>query len=83
MTPSSDTFSRCSTHSRATLRRILIRDQDDRDAVSSRLMRYRDGHGDDWPDIVDMLTLHPDARRPVVRLLGRSRRTRVTQRSCD
>jgi hypothetical protein len=29
----------------------LIRDQDDRDAVSSQLLRYRDGHGDDWADI--------------------------------
>jgi hypothetical protein len=33
-------------------------------------MRYRDGHGDDWADIIDMLTLHPEARRRVVRLLG-------------
>jgi hypothetical protein len=33
-------------------------------------MRYRDGHGDDWADIIDMLTPHPEARRQVVRLLG-------------
>ena len=33
-------------------------------------MRYRDGHGDDWADIIDMLTLHPEARQKVVRLLG-------------
>ena len=33
-------------------------------------MRYRDGHGDDWADIIDMLTLTSEARRKVVRLLG-------------
>jgi len=32
-------------------------------------MRYRDGRGDDWADIIDMLTMYPDARRQVVRLL--------------
>jgi hypothetical protein len=33
-------------------------------------MRYRDERGDDWADIIDMLTLHPEERRRVVRLLG-------------
>jgi hypothetical protein len=33
-------------------------------------MRYRDGHGDDWADIIDMQTMHPEARRKVVRLVG-------------
>ena len=55
---------------RDTLRRVLIHDQTDPDAVSSQLLRYRDGHGDDWADIIDMLTMHPDARRKVARLLG-------------
>ena len=55
---------------RDALRRVLIRDQDDRDAVSSQLLRYRDGHGDDWADIIDMLTMHPEERRRVARLLG-------------
>ena len=55
---------------RDDLRRVLIRDQDDRDAVSSQLLRYRDGHGDDWADIIDMLTMHPEERRRVARLLG-------------
>jgi hypothetical protein len=27
-------------------------------------------HGDDWADIIDMLTMHPEARRNVVRLLS-------------
>jgi hypothetical protein len=58
---------------RDDLRRVLIRDQADRDAIASKLLRYRDGHGDDWADIIDMLTLYPDARRRVVRLLGESR----------
>jgi hypothetical protein len=33
-------------------------------------MRYRDQNGDDWADIIDLLTMHPEARRQVVRLLG-------------
>jgi hypothetical protein len=36
---------------RDTLRRVLIHDQADRDAISSRLMRYRDQNGQDWADI--------------------------------
>jgi hypothetical protein len=52
------------------LRRVLIRDQADRDAISSRLMRYRDQSGQDWAAIIDMLTMHPKARRKVVRMLG-------------
>jgi hypothetical protein len=49
---------------------VLIRDQADRDAIASRLMRYRDQNGQDWADIVDFLTMYPEARRQVVRLLG-------------
>jgi hypothetical protein len=33
-------------------------------------MRYRDESGQRWADIIDMLTMHPDARREIVRLLG-------------
>jgi hypothetical protein len=55
---------------RDKLRRVLIHDQADRDAIASTLLRYRDGHGDDWADIIDLLTMHPEARRKVVRLLG-------------
>jgi hypothetical protein len=54
---------------RGTLRRVLIRDQANRDAVASQLLRYRDGRGDAWADIIDMLTMHPEARRNVVRAL--------------
>jgi hypothetical protein len=41
------------------LRSVLIRDQADRDAISSRLMRYRDQNGQDWADIIDFLTMYP------------------------
>ena len=33
-------------------------------------MRYRDENGQRWADIIDLLTMYPDARRHVVRLLG-------------
>jgi hypothetical protein len=35
----------------------MIHDQADRDAVTSQLLRYRDARGDDWADIIDMLTI--------------------------
>jgi hypothetical protein len=56
--------------SRDDLRRVLIRDQADRDAIASSLMRYRDQNGQDWADIIDFLTTYQDARRKVARLLG-------------
>jgi hypothetical protein len=55
---------------RDTLRRTLIHDHADRDAIASRLMRYRDQNGQDWADIIDLLTMYPEARRRVARLLG-------------
>jgi hypothetical protein len=48
----------------------VIHDQADRDAIASQLMRYRDQNGQDWADIIDFLTMWPDARRQVVRTLG-------------
>jgi hypothetical protein len=42
---------------RDTLPRVLIHDQAECDAVSSQLLRYPDGHGDDWAYIIDILTL--------------------------
>jgi hypothetical protein len=41
-----------------------VSETDDEGAV------YRDDGGDDWADIIDMLTMHPEERRRVVRLLG-------------
>ena len=55
---------------RDTLSRGLIHDQADRDAIASKLVRYRDERGDDWADIIDTLTMHPDTRRQVVRPLA-------------
>ena len=55
---------------RDDLRRVLIHDHADRDTISSRLMRYRDQNGQDWADIIDFLTMWPDARRRVVRVLA-------------
>jgi hypothetical protein len=52
-----------SPSARDDLRRVLIRDQAGRDAIASRLMRYRDQNGQDWADIIDFLTMYPDARR--------------------
>ena len=52
------------------LRRVLIHDQADRDSIASQLLRYRDEHGDDWADIIDLLTMHPETRRKVARLLA-------------
>jgi hypothetical protein len=45
-------------------------DASDRDAISSRLMRYRNQNGDDWADIIDVLTPHPVARRNAAQLVG-------------
>ena len=45
----------------------MMRHLADRDAISSRLMHYRDERGGDWADIIDFLTMYPDARRQVVR----------------
>jgi hypothetical protein len=54
-----------STKARDDLRRVLIHDQADRDAISSQLIRYRDQNGDDWADIIDFLAMYPEARRQV------------------
>ena len=66
-----DSLRTLSSSAREHLCDVLIRDQADRDAIPSELLRYRDERGDDWADIIDMLTMHPNARRrKVVRLLG-------------
>jgi hypothetical protein len=51
-------------HARDTLRRVLIQGQADRDAIASQLLRYRDGRGDDWADIIvsmSMKSAQPEA----------------------
>ena len=47
---------------------VLIRD--DRDEIAMELLRYGDANGDGWADVIDSLTMYPDARRKVVRLLA-------------
>ena len=54
-------------NARDALRQVLIHDQADRDAIATDVLRYRDNRGDDWADIIDMLTMHPEERRQVVR----------------
>ena len=44
--------------------------EDTRNAISSQLMRYQDENGQGWADIIDLLSMYPDARRRVVRALG-------------
>jgi len=69
--PTSAACSRPSTpKARDDLRRVLVRDHADRDAIASMLMRYRDQNGQGWADIIDLLTMYPDSRRRVVRLLA-------------
>ena len=50
------------------LRTVLIRD--DRDEIAQQLLRDGDASGDGWADVIDTLTICPDARRRVVRLLA-------------
>ena len=48
---------------RDNLRRALILDQPDRDAIAAELLRYGDANGDGWADVIDTLTMYPDVRR--------------------
>ena len=42
----------------------------DRDAIAAELLRYGDANGDGWAEVIDTITMYPDARRQVVRLLA-------------
>ncbi len=55
---------------RDKLRRALILDQPDRDAIVAELLRYGDANGDGWAEVIDTVTMYPNARRQVVRLLA-------------
>ena len=52
---------------RDKLRTVLNRD--DRDEIA-QLLRNGDANGDGWADVIDTLTMYPDVRRNVVRLLA-------------
>lgn len=55
---------------RDDLRRLLIRDQADRDAIAQQLLRRRTNGADDLADLIDKLSLDALMRRKVVRVLG-------------
>jgi hypothetical protein len=55
---------------RGNLRTVLILDQPDRDAIASELLHDGDANGDGWADLIDTLTMYPDVRRRVARLLA-------------
>ncbi len=59
-----------SPSARGHFRNVLIHDQADRDAISLQLLRHHDDRGHDWADIIDTLTMYPEAWRRVVRLLA-------------
>jgi hypothetical protein len=61
---------------REHLRDVLIRDDADRNAIASTLMRYRDQNGQDWADIIDVLTRIPMLGDGSCGCLGRSTRPR-------
>jgi hypothetical protein len=52
------------------LRDVLIREQADRDAIASQLLRFRDERGTAWANLVNQLSLDSELRRRYVRLLG-------------
>jgi hypothetical protein len=55
---------------RDLLRRYLIADQSDRDALATRVLHEDTEHARWLADLIDTLTMHLDERRRVVRLLG-------------
>jgi hypothetical protein len=65
-----DMLSTLTPKARDALRRVLIRDQPDRDEMASMLLHYGDRNGTEWADVIDLLTMHPGVQRRVVRLLG-------------
>jgi len=49
---------------------VLIRNQADREAIADHPLRYRDSAGDELAEIIETLTMHPEERRKVARLLS-------------
>jgi hypothetical protein len=63
-------LTRISPRGRELLRRYLIAAQRDRDALASRLLHERSEGAHGLADLIDTLTMYPEQRRRVVRLLG-------------
>jgi hypothetical protein len=55
---------------RDKLRRVLILDHPERDAIAALLLRHGDANGDGWADVIDTLSMYPGVRCKVVRLLA-------------
>lgn len=65
-----DVLRRLDAPARSAIRKVLIQDQEYRDAMSSRLLEHATDQAANLGDLIDLLTLNDDARRTVVRLLG-------------
>ena len=66
----------------AELRAVLAAlDPPTRDAIASELLRCRDDAGDELAEIIDTLTMHPEERRKVGRLLAEIEASPGRQRS--
>jgi hypothetical protein len=65
-----DRLSRIGLRGREVLRRYLIADQPERDAMSMALLRESGDAATTAANLIDMLSLNPEARRRVTRLLG-------------
>ncbi len=65
-----DVLRRLDAPGRNAIRRVLIQDQEYRDAMASRLLDHATDQAASLADLIDMLTLDNDARRTVVRLLA-------------
>lgn len=63
-------LSRIEPVGRDRLRRLLVANQPDRDRIAQALLRHRTEPADNLADLIDHLTLDPELRRQVVRLLG-------------
>jgi hypothetical protein len=70
-----DVLRRLDSPARIAIRSVLIRDQEYRDAMASRLLEHATDQAASLADLINILTLHNDARRTVVRLLENSRRS--------
>jgi hypothetical protein len=66
----STTLRRLPPSARVDLRRLLIRDQPDRDAIAEQLLRRRTSGANDLAELIDILSLDPEGRRQMVRVLG-------------
>jgi hypothetical protein len=63
-------MSRLEPAARDDLRRLLIRDLADRDAIAEQLLRRRTAGADQLAELIDMLSIDDEARRQAVRILG-------------